>query len=266
MRAYHNKMQGPITLCPVFDPVSQKYRGVKPMTPQEKITAPVIIDENRSRKISNGLVLDGNDPIDVLDWEWIKYNKEIASNQKEAANSPAALYYIETPDEDLKERVKLRETKYEASKIVQESSKIDREEIAQLLGIEPSAYRPIELMDLLMERAESKPDQILKAYNDPRKKEKILLFEFVNRRIIRKDNEGFYRYGETVLGNTVRGAVDWLVDEKNRVVVAHMYSQLGRGEYEGKKDLVSELEKNAKLTPAGSAENTGNLGGEPETV
>ncbi len=242
LRAVNGLTQGPLALTPCKDAVTGKLRGVS----ESQGNSARKVDENTVRKISEGLILDlEKSEVDRIDWEWIRHNKEIVGSLEEGLSNPQALFYVDQPDLQVEKRIKRSSQKFEAEKIIYEASEIRRAEICRILGQDVKAFRPIDIMDYLIGKAENAPGQIIDAANDPDAKEKLFIFRCMDAGKIKKDMHGTYRYGDMVLGVNIRSVIEWLTNERNRDLVAKLYESL-HGPVAAPKSMISEFDEDLK--------------------
>lgn len=242
LRAVWGKQQGQLILYPPKHGITERIVGVQEMSPHEKLNAKRVVDENTSRKIVDGLVIDLNDPIDKIDWQWIRQCKEIAESLDDAQHSQAALFYVEDIDGEIIEKIRTSDLKFEAMKYVKESSEVRKSEIARLLGKDSRYLRPIDIHNYLMDEAEHKPKVIINAYRDKDAKTKLFLLTLKQKKIVKVDNNGFIRYNEEMLGVNEDAAIQWLKDPKNSDFIKqfHLLINPGYGKPESTKQEIKE--------------------------
>jgi hypothetical protein len=231
LRAIWGKQQGQLILCPGRDPITNKMKGVKTYSPDEARGRKRIVDETTTRKLTDGLELNLEDEVDAIDWLWMKECKEVCVSLDEAQQSHSALFYVEDLDREIIERVKLDDVRFEAKRLLKESSDFRKSEITKLLGREPKFMRPLDIADFLNELAGSKPMLVINTYGDEDYKQKLFLLSLIDNKIIHRDNNGFYKYEGIVLGVNEAAAIYWLKDQNNQSMVRQFQKMLNPMDY-----------------------------------
>jgi hypothetical protein len=226
LKAYYGRQQGPLSLNPVKDLNTGKFRGVKLLSEQKKLDAIKVIDGNTTRRISDGLTLDLSDPVDALDWDWIKENKEIVASEQEANDNPQALFYVYHPDKEIDVALEKFDLNYEATKLVKESTPEERRDLCRYLGMNVDGFRDKDILEYLAGRVKSSPKTILKAAEDPNYKEKLFLQQLLDAALFKKDSNGIIKYGDIIVGLNKDAAIVWLNDSRNRELVGKLYARL----------------------------------------
>jgi len=242
LRAVYGKQQGACILTPLKDMSTGRLRGVDILSPDEERKAVKVVDSNTTRRVFDNLIINLNDPIDSVDWKWMKETREIAMTMKDAHSSPSALFYVYKPDQELDERLELKKAQRKASEVI--DYPVDRKkELLEYLGVDASTLREKDVDDILYSRIEKKPYEILSAVQDPQFKTKIFLFRLVQNGTIRKDANGTYRYGDIILGFNEQTAIDYLNDVRNRNLVGKFYTEVyGKQMPKSQVSVVDELD------------------------
>jgi hypothetical protein len=219
LRAVWGKQQGKLILCPPRDAITQKMRGVNTFSPEEARLQKRVVTEDTTREIKDGLVINLEDDVDKVDWEWIKECKEVELNLEGAQQSHSALFYVEDLDREVIERVQLDDLRFEAKKLIKDSSDFRKSEVTQLLGRDSKYMRPIDIADFLNDLSSRKPQLVIDTYEDEDYKLKLFLMSLIDAKVIYKDNNGFYKYESVVLGVNKAAAIHWLKDANNQSMV-----------------------------------------------
>lgn len=219
LRAIWGKQQGKLILCPPRDAITQKMKGVRTYSPEEARLQRRVVTEDSTREIKDGLVIKLNDDVDKVDWLWLKECKEICLSLDEAQMSHSALFYVEDLDREIIERVKLDDIRFEAKRLIKDSSDFRKSEITKLLGRDSKYMRPIDIADYLNDLSFKNPKLLIDTYNDEDYKIKLFLMSLIDSRIVHKDSNGFYKYESVVLGVNEAAAIYWLKDANNQSMV-----------------------------------------------
>lgn len=242
LRAVYGKQQGACILTPLKDMSTGRLRGVDILTPEQERNAVKVIDENTTRRVFDNLIINLKDPVDSVDWKWMKETREIAMTMKDAHSSPSALFYVYKPDQELDERLESKRAQRKASQVI--DYPVDRKrELMEYLGVDASTLREKDIDDLLFGWIEKKPYEILSAIEDPQFKTKIFLFRLVQNGTVKKDAHGTYRYGDIIMGFNEQSAIDYLNDVRNRNLVGKFYTEVyGKTMPKAQVSVVEELQ------------------------
>lgn len=224
LKAVFGKQQGPLSLNPARDATTGALRGVKVLSEDERRKSPRIVDADTTRKITDGLILDLEKPVDAIDWAWIKECKEISASWDAAKSEPAALFYIFEPDKDIDERINKSAKTYKAMKIVYEYSLDNKKDLCKYLGNDVDRNREKDIDDYLISIAQKTPEKLVSALDDVNYKTKVFLFTLLHKGILQRDKSGAYRYEGIIIGLNETAAIHYLNDERNRDLVGRFYT------------------------------------------
>lgn len=255
LRAYAGKQKGKVWLTPVKDIITGKWLGIPEVTPEEERKLPRQWDPANpdfGRMISDGLELDPKSLVDVYDWDWIQYNKDIAFSLEEAqANEAQVVFYVDDPGREVRKRKELADKKFQAHAAIRNMRKNEKVDIMRYLGIPGSIQMDeLDIDDILFQAADKDPFRIIEANEDPAKKDKLFIYALVDARKIKKDGYGAYRLGDILVGSNLEGAVLWLQDPRNRDIVARLFQELKQANPSLQKisvieELEAEVERNS---------------------
>lgn len=227
LRSYLGKTQGSLTIRPVKDKMTGRLKGVKRMTDDEMRRAIHVVTNDTERVIKDNTIIDLEDQIDAIDWEWMKFCPEIFSSLEECfSNHHIALFYVENLEKDTEERVKKRYVKKQAYFYLDEASQPKKIDVARILGTDATTFTKMDLEDYLYEIAEANPKRIIEAFEDKLIKVKLFLFGLLDKRIILVDQDGVYRWNNHILGTSEKSALDWLQMADNAMHVKRLSDEL----------------------------------------
>lgn len=226
LRAYLGKTQGKLTVRPVMSKRTGRLIGVTDFTEEQKRHQQKVIDAHTEKVIEDGLTINLEDPIDQIDWEWIKHCPEIEGDIEDCHSSKIALFYIENINKDTDIRIKKRKVKIQAFLYLQESSQTKKIEVCRLMGIDAISFSGRELEDYLGELADSNPKRLVDAFEDKLVKVKLFLYGLVDKRIISIDQDNVYRWGSYILGIAEKSALEWLQISDNASHVKRLHEIL----------------------------------------
>lgn len=257
LKAIYGKQQGFLDLCPVRDGATGGMKGVPSYTEEEKRKLARVVTPETTRRITDGLPINRKDnAIDRIDWEWLKWNEEIAPDFDSAQSSPRALFYVDDPDAETEKKANALEDKFKAQQLVFGSSAEKQRDIARLMGSDLSTYTDKEVKVFLAEKADSKEpkdvEKILKAfqfYNAGNGKEMLFVYRLIDKRILQRDSDGNIRYGDRTIGVSDEDAFNNIRKPENVTLMRKLYLDLQeKGAAKGLSNLVAEdeAEKKAK--------------------
>ena len=264
LKAIYGKQQGPLILSPAREELSGRLAGVELLSDEQAKKSVKIINEQTTRKITDGCVFDLNNDIDKLDWKWIKECGEIASDFDEAQSNPRALFYVEDLEAQTDKKLASRAQKHKAMSYVFESSTIKRQEVCRLLGKDVSYFSQRDIEDYLTELAETKPINIIRVFEDKDYKAKLFLYKLIDKKVIKISNGGVYKYNELTIGLNQEAVLYWLSDARNADIVREFHLILNPqksqeptspGGDQAKKDSEKANQKASKLAQGKNAEN-----------
>jgi hypothetical protein len=225
LRSVFGKLQGPLAICPVRDPMTGGLQGVANLTEEQRRNAVRVVDEGTTRKITDGMTLNLSSEMDRIDWEWMQHSPAIAINLLKAAQSPRAFFYVENLVRETDERVTKRKSRMEAMSLVLGLSFTDRKQLARVLGQLVDAWESRDLEDYLTELAETDPEKVLNAYRDGNFKTRVFFYQLLDKgEFSRRD--GAYYFGDVILGTSDSQVLAWLVTPSNSDIVEALYMKL----------------------------------------
>lgn len=180
--------------------------------------------------IEDGYRLDTSDLVDKAIWECIKNCSIIAveKGQKDAngynvINGDAQRYgkaelYVERPGEMAKIRVTKKTLRYKAESYIHEDSESNRIRKCKVLGRNLDNAIPADVLDYMINIAESDPQKIIDLYEGENWKMHLFILEAVDRGVIRK-SEGMFKYDDKILGATIESTIAMLRDIKYKKIL-----------------------------------------------
>jgi hypothetical protein len=193
------------------------------MSDEDRKKAIRVVDSTTTRKIIDGTSFKASNPVDVIDWSWLVYNKEIALSRAEAWKDEIILFFVDDVEREIEERLSKKELILTASFEVQSLSADAKVQICRLLGISVTHMSPKEISSFLYDKAENMPQKILSMINDKDAEAKILVFDLIEAKVIQKDEEtGVYLYGTSKIGTKINSVISWINDPENAQIVTEM--------------------------------------------
>jgi hypothetical protein len=225
-RAVLGKTQGKLNVCPARSKTTKRLLGVKLMSEEEKRTASYVIDENTDLDIFDGFEIDLDNPIDAMNWEWLKYLPELVPSLEDSYDTPLALFYVENLHKDTNDRIAKRKVKELAFKYLDQSNAPKKAEICRIMGVDSTYMTPLDLEDYLGEMADTAPSKIVEAFEDKLIKVKLFLYALLDKKIVVKDQDGVYSWGAHILGVNEKSVLEWLQISSNAHYVKSLHDQV----------------------------------------
>jgi hypothetical protein len=259
LRAVWGKQQGPLRLCPAKDALTGQLLGVKFLKESEKADSPRVVTAETERILTDDMTLSGDNPVDLIDWDWIQETREVSPDFATAQSEPGALFYVDQPDKEIDDRITKREVAADAMDIVRKTNSVEREELCRMLGQNVEHWRDKDIKDYLYGIVEENPKKVIDASDDPNRKTKMFLYKLLDKKIITKDADGIYKYGSIIMGLNETSAIVWINDSKNKELVSKFYRELNPAKPAS--TVIEDLE-NADNEGEGNNGQNGNI--EPE--
>lgn len=184
-------------------------------TEEEKKNVIRVVDSNTERRLIGVVTLDLNNPIDAIDWEWMKVHPYIAPSKEEASKSFVYRYYVDNKDKSAEDFVQRK--RYESSLIdrIMKLSLSKKRKLARILEVQSEEISEVELDKLLLELAQNdynKPaDKRITAILDD---ETRFNFLYLSKVLIDKGEItvefGNYKYRNTLIATSYEEYLNWL--------------------------------------------------------
>lgn len=226
IRAFLGKTQGKLTVRPVKSKSTGRLMGVPLYTEEMRRTTVKVVDAHTEKVIEDGMVINLDDSLDAIDWDWVKYCPEVLGSLEECASETRALFYIENLQKDTEDRIQKRVTKSKAFMYLEQANYSKQCEVVRLLQMNPDDFSKRDLIDYLGELADTEPKKLVGAFEDKMIKVKLFLYGLLDKRIIAKDQDGVYRYGAYVMGTNEKSALDWLQLTENANIIKRLHTEL----------------------------------------
>lgn len=222
LKSVFGKQQGATDICPVFDSLTERFLGVDEMPEEERKKSIRPVTGDTSRRLEDGLVIDFNRDIDVVDWNWMKECHQLAMSFEDSQMSNSALFYVYSEEKIIKERVKKTDGIFEALSLIKNASQTELAQRCRLIMGNTNHFSPLDIEDYLKETAMNNPSLITKIFSDPDFKAKLFLFDLMDAKIIVKNSKDkIYYFNERPLGSSEASVVEYLKAPENGDLVAH---------------------------------------------
>jgi len=226
-RAYDSKRQNPVKLSPLEDASGRlftgqgKYGYLELLSEEEKKTLPYIVTNDTILSLESGDVLDMKNPIDAINWEWVKKHPYVALDEEEGKSSRDAVLYVDNPERKAEVHVTKDKQITLAKAKIYAVSNSKKTLLAKALGNPGADSFSVNILEeWLIEKAELMPTIVTKYLEEKNKDslamlafvEEIKLFSMLTR------FAGTWKYGGRdglILGTTEEEVVDFLLDKKN---------------------------------------------------
>jgi hypothetical protein len=191
-------------------------------------------------ELRDGAVLNLAKPMERNRWAWIKHHPKVAMSLQEAKgmgrDSGQFVIHIEGREE--KRLVARQEKVINAQYMIKNESDTELRYKAQLVTSEDmGGFLPDQIKQLMYETAAKNPDIILSVFADPDLQMKVLLQKAKQKGTIRME-DGIWKYGETLLGATDDGILEFMKRDKN-VDITRLITMSVNSEYYKQDDINS---------------------------
>lgn len=173
--------------------------------------------------LSDGKIFDLNDPIDKINWAWVRRHPYLSVDENEGKKSRDARFYVDNPVAKAEKRVKSAKIKDKVRYEIQYN--MDRNKLlraAKLLGdLGADAKSDLALQDSLLMLADVNPEMVDGAVfikDTNMANAKMLFVEMMKYKLIQRGDGGVFRYGGekgAPLGHTEELVIGFMLDEKN---------------------------------------------------
>jgi hypothetical protein len=208
------------TVQPAFDPKTKWWAGVERLSEEQKKERDyyVVVGETTSDRVhlntkitlKDGLIFDLNNPVDRVNWDWVKACPQVAMSFAEAQSSKA-LFYVHIEGRESEMRTRTVEKRHEAVKLVLEDPTTNYVNRALLLNMDMEGEQPSVIKDFLLETAEKTPEKIFRIYRDKAMKIHLLYLKGKKMGLVKTDpRDNVVTYGTTILGISDDSAIAYL--------------------------------------------------------
>lgn len=165
--------------------------------------------------------LNLNDARDLLDYKFMRANKEFANSMSEV-NSEATFVLFDEVTE-AKESNKKFDDKLKAYGYISRMSSEEKGKFLTLFPPHNKTYRVSSevIMRRLQEEADKSPKLFCERYDDKNRVVKMLIQEMVEHRVLTLDKVA-YLYGEIVIGANLELTIDFFNDLKNQELIIQL--------------------------------------------
>lgn len=160
--------------------------------------------------------LDLDNPKDLLDYRFMRADKDFANSQSEINSETTYILFDEVTE--AKEKNKSFDDNYQALGYIKDMSEGEKKKFLMLFGYKTNNVSPDVVMKELTNKANLNPVDFCQKYEDKNKVVKMLIKELVNYQILRTDKLAYF-YGELTVGANIELAINYLDDIKNQDIV-----------------------------------------------
>jgi len=237
-KAYSKKRQTPVKLSPLEDKTGKlftgqgKYGYFELLTEEEKRALPYIVTHDTIVSLLPGDSLNLSDPVDSINWEWVKKHPYIALDEETGLSSRDAVLFVEDLERSAELAVRKDKTVTIAKAKIYSASNARKILLAKALGnVAADSLSTAMLEEYLIEKAILSPAIIVK-YLDEKNKSLVEAKAFIeelklNNLLIRY--AGSWKYGGkdgVTVGSTDENTIEYIGDKKNAEQVFIMKERL----------------------------------------
>ena len=236
--------QGRLTLQPVFDPKIRWYMGVERLSEEDKKGLTYWVEPSSKIRLEEGTEFNLNDPIDKLNWQWVKHSPRIAASFEDAQRSKVALFYVHVEEDEARTSVNTTSKLFEALKFVMEDDPTNYVDRARLLGVDMKGSKPLVIKDYLLSEAKREPGIVVDAYTSNTVSLQLLFYKGLDAGFIKSDN-GVYKYGSQILGVSIDASVAFMQASGNSSLVKQLEIEIN--------PIIASKEVHEKVTEVAEA-------------
>lgn len=228
LKAVYGRTGAKLTASPVFDKRTGKYLGVPEISVEKQnATQPITITKDSFVEIAHDTEFDlDNSEVDKLRWAFVKHNSKISMSLEDSFSNDRAMFYVDQPGlEDEKAVARLR-MKNKAAAIAGDLTQAQMTSYLKYWGSRTEHMTPREIERAVLEIAEKEPKKFLDATADSNFRDQIFVYALIDARKIRKNASGHLLYGDTLIGQNMQSALQWLKDPRNRDVAGRLIIEL----------------------------------------
>ena len=246
--------QGRLTLQPVFDPKTRWYMGVERLSEEDKKGLTYWVEPSSKIRLEEGTEFNLNDPIDKLNWQWVKHSPRIAASFEAAQRSKVALFYVHVEEDEAKANVETTNLLFEALQFVMKDDPTNYIDRARLLGVDMKGSAPLVVKDYLLSEAKREPKKVVEAYTSNTVSLQLLFYKGLDANFITSDN-GVYKYGQQILGVSIDASVAFMQAPGNSSLVEQLELEVN--------PVVASKEVHEKVTEVAEAKATASKPAKP---
>lgn len=214
---------GKHTVQPAFDPKTGWYAGVERLSDEQKKTRQYYVNVGLTKEearhntkivLKSGDSFDLNNPIDAINWEWLKHLPCIAMSYEEAQQGKA-LFYVHIEGREAELANTRTEGWLEAMNLVNDDPSTNYVNRALLLGFDMEGEETASIKEFLFATAKESPKKIFRIYRD-KSMQIYLLFAKAKKagHIVKDEVNGVFRYGSNILGVSEEASIAFLQQEE----------------------------------------------------
>jgi hypothetical protein len=236
-----------LIIQPAKDTRSGWYKGIKRLSDDEKRKLKYWVDPSTSLVITHNMDFNLSDPVDAMNWEWVKCVSGIAMSFEECQQSKEALFYADSQEVESLKAVSADKLIAKAMMYIFNDREDSLADKARLLGYDMSGENHVMIQETLLKIAKSPKTvhKVIDVYESTSVGIHLLFLKARDKNVIRHDN-GAFLYGTSVLGVTEEAVLASMQDPVNRELVLAIEKELGSTEEAAKKKTtpVSTTSKN----------------------
>lgn len=227
---FHARNNIATVIRPVINKNKKLLTGQPVFTEEEKKKVLKVVTYETERRLVGTVILDLNDPIDVIDWGWMQYHPYIARSKKEAEGSIDARYYIEDLEQENEDFLKKKKHEILVSMALLEMPMTKKRKLARVIGMLVSNVDDSTIEKFLLEAVHKDynmlPErQILNLIKDEDKLNFLYLAQTLVDRGEITFEMGTYKYNGSIIASNFDEYVSWLNNPDRSSYVVLMNSK-----------------------------------------
>lgn len=230
LRCIFGRQPQKLSLVPATPEGSEELLGVERLAPELVKDRPYVVTRKTRLVITDGLEFNLNNEVDRINWNWVQYCKEIGENLDASLFEHSEVaYYVEDEEGALDQKISKRDLQFQAESLVRKMTPDQRYDYARLMGNDMSLHKHNEVLDYMLDAAQTNFVKLLAIDKDTYKTDRLLLLRFIDTGIVREENKAFY-YQQIRIGLDESSALAYLLDSGKRDIVDQM-----KHEYQNKR-------------------------------
>lgn len=222
-------------LDPVYDPITQWYKGVDRLSNAQKEKMNFHVDENSTIELHNGINFNLNERVGRMQWDWVQWTVAIAEDFEACQKTPGAMFYIDNEEREAQTGLTESEAILKAMNYVQTDKSANWKSRIRLLGLNMDEDPDLTVKNYLMNMARKIESayKVIDVYENNELGVQLLYLQAMDKNIIIKKN-GAYLFGDTVLGISDESVLGFLKDPNNSIIIEQINKETNPEHY--KKD------------------------------
>jgi hypothetical protein len=217
----------PMTIRPTYSDMGL-ITGQPPLSQSQKEKIPLVVDEFTEKKLIGVVYLDLANPIDAINWAWMKHHPYIFQSYQDALNSgnPNA-WYIDEPEKQAKERIGRKKLINILQNKISDLTYENQLVLARYLGIGTAGLTAWQVEEALYEACErdagkAEGERIKDILEDKSRFEHIRIgYKVIDLGYVTINSMGVYLYNGSPIADNFNNYLVWLKEQTDLMILAN---------------------------------------------